>query len=138
MTMKRRIGRRPGVAGAWLAVFIGCASAPPGRVGPRFEDGIRQTPLTPREAEGRLRGTVSEVEVCYQREVLNLIEGMSNYVFEVSIPTDASKPTIKILEETVPGQIDLRTCLIETFGRVRFPAHVGPPITLRVPVEGPG
>lgn len=130
--------RLAGFAGFALGVCMGCASASPPRVQPLFKEGVRQTPLTPTEAEQRLQNAVSNIEVCYRREVLNVADETSNYLFQVSIPTDASAPMVTIVEETVPGQVNLRTCLIETFGRVQFPAHVGEPITLRVPVEGPG
>ena len=108
---------------------MGCASPPPPRVEPLFKDGVRQEPLTLEEAERRVRGAAPEVEACYRREMLNLAEKTSNYLVQVSIPT---------VEETIPGQVNLRACLIETLGRVHFPAYVGRPITLNVPVEGPG
>ena len=117
---------------------MGCASPPPPRVEPLFKDGVRQEPLTLEEAERRVRGAAPEVEACYRREMLNLAEKTSNYLVQVSIPTDASAPSITIVEETIPGQVNLRACLIETLGRVHFPAYVGRPITLNVPVEGPG
>ena len=111
-----------------------CAGALGARWSPLQERAGR--PREPLYAEGRRRRAVFGVQACPRRLVLNFNDRTSNYVLEVSIPTDASRPTIRILEEACRGRIDLRSCLIETLGRVRFFAHVGPPLALRIAAEG--
>ena len=102
-----------------------------------FVDGVRQHPLTDVEAEQRLRRAAPNFETCYRREMINLNEKLSSYIFRVWIPTDGSGAEVKVLKATVKGQVTLRECLQEAIGRVKFPAHVGEPITLRVPIKGP-
>jgi len=119
-----------------LALVVGCASPPPPPVvQPLWKDGVMQKPLTVKEAERYLQQASPEFSVCYRREQMNLAK-TSDYVFQVFIPVDGSTPDVTVLKETVPGQLTLRDCLTQAMERVHFPAHVGEPLTLKVPIEG--
>ena len=122
---------------ALTVIVAGCSGSPVPTVQRPYIDGVRQRPLTTEEAEGRLRRAAPTFESCYRREMINLTEKLSSYIFRVWIPTDGSGAEVKVLKATVKGQVTLRECLEEAIARVRFPAHVGEPITLRVPIKGP-
>ncbi|MEM7678226.1 MAG: hypothetical protein AAF449_19725 [Myxococcota bacterium] len=96
-----------------------------------------QTPLSTSAAETLLRKAVPSYETCYRREMLNLNKSLSNYIFLVWIPTDGSGADVEVEKATIKGQTTLRECLEEAIEDVRFPAHTGKPIQLRVPVRGP-
>lgn len=120
-----------------MSVAVGCAGSPPPTVQRLYVDGVRQRPLTEQEAERRLREAAPTYETCYRREMMNQTERLSSYVFRLWIPTDGSGADVKMERATVKGQVTLRECLQEALSRVKFPAHVGDPITLRVPLKGP-
>lgn len=125
------------LAPCFLLAVIGCASPPPPPVTkPLFVDGVMQRELTPKEAERYLRKAVPDFDVCYRRELLNFNESISSYVFEVYVPADGTPAEVVVQSESVPNQVVLRDCLVEAIERVKFPAHLGKPITLKVPIEG--
>lgn len=101
-----------------------------------YVDGVLQRELTPKDAERFLRQAVPDFDVCYRREALNLVEKVSSYMLAVKVPTDGMPAKVEVLQETVPDQVVLRGCLIEAIERVNFPAHIGKPITLKVPIKG--
>ena len=124
----------------WLGVVAlgGCAGSPPPTVQRLYDqDGVRQRALTEKEAFELLRQNSPMYETCYRREMMNLNKRLSSYIFRVWIPTDGSGADVEVEKATIKGQITLQECLEEALGRVRFPAHIGEPITLRVPLKGP-
>lgn len=124
----------------WIAAstaLVACATPPPPKQSdPLWVDGVMQKPLTVKEAERRLRGASAELSVCYRREQLNMNVNPSSYTVQVWVPTDGSTPDVEVVEETVPGQTTLRECVVLALERLRFPKHVGEPLTLRVPIKG--
>ena len=122
---------------AAMTTSTGCAGSPPPTVQKLYVNGVRQRPLTEAEAEQRLRKGAPQYEICYRREMLNLTQKLSSYIFRVWIPTDGSGADVEMEKATVKNQITLQECLEEAISRVPFPAHNGQPITLRVPVKGP-
>lgn len=125
------------------AIFIvgivagACATPPPPpSTGKLYDDkGVRQRELTPEEAEKMIQARADQIRVCYGRERMNLDQKVGNYVFRVWIPTDGSGADVEVVKETVPGLITLRGCLEDVLTRIKFPAHIGEPITLMVPIE---
>lgn len=95
-----------------------------------------QRVLTPKEAVRFLTKAVPDFDVCYRREHRNLAPKLSNYVLQVFVPTDGSPPDIEVLSETIKSQATLRACVVAAAERIHFPAHLGEPITLKVPIEG--
>lgn len=118
-------------------VVAACSTPPPPPPSKPLYDpsGVRQTPLTPEEAEKIVQGRGDQVATCYRRERINLDTKTGNYVFRVWIPTDGSEPDVEAVKETVPNLLTLRGCLEQVLEKTRFPAHVGEPITLMVPIE---
>lgn len=95
-----------------------------------------QKPLTPQQAEQYLQRAAPDFGVCYKRERMNMAKQISDYVFQLVIPPDGTQPEVSVVRESVPGQVALRDCLSEALQRVDFPAHVGSPITIKVPIQG--
>lgn len=134
-----RAGRARRLGGALPLLWVGAACAtppPPPVVQPLWKDGVMQKPLTTQEAERYLRQASADLSLCYQREEMNLVGKTSNYVFQVFIPVDGSTPDVTVVKESIPNQVTLRDCLTQAIERVQFPAHVGEPLTLKVPIEG--
>lgn len=124
----------------WVAIsiLVGACSTPPPPppTAPLYDaKGVRQKPLTPEEAEKLLQGRAEQIRACYQRERINLDTKTGNYVFRVWIPNDGTEPDVEAIKETVPGLVTLRGCLEDALEKTKFPAHIGEPITLNVPIE---
>ncbi len=120
------------------ALVVGaCSTPPPPPPSKPLYDakGIRQEPLTPDEAEKLVQGRAEQIAACYRRERINLDTKTGNYVFRVWIPNDGSEPDVEAVKQTVPGLVTLRGCLELVLEKTKFPAHVGEPITLMVPIE---
>ncbi len=116
---------------------MACASAPPPPVAkPAYKDGVLQRKLGPKDAERALRQAVPKFDVCYRREQMNLAADVSSYMFQIFWPSDGTTPDVEVLKETVRGQLALRSCLVEAIESAKLPAHLGDPITLKVPIEG--
>lgn len=127
-------------AWGWLgagAILVGCAGSPPPTVERLYVDGVRQRPLTEEEAERLLRKNAPMYETCYRREMMNLTQNLSDYIFRVWIPTDGTGADVEMVKASIEGQVTLQECLEEALARVRFPAHTGEPIALHVPLKGP-
>lgn len=122
----------------WVCLTaMACASAPPPPVvAPLYKDGVLQRALTVKDAERALRQAAPAIEVCYRREQMNLATKVSSYLLQVFWPNDGSIADVEVLKETVKDQVALRGCLVEAIERVRLPAHLGEPITIKVPIEG--
>lgn len=120
-----------------LLLASGCASAPAAPPGPPrlYEDGVRQLPLTEDEVEARVRALAPRLENCYREERLNLSAELSEYLFEIVVPADGQPVEVDVVEESVPEQVSLHDCMLRIFSSMKFTAHVGEPITLRVPVR---
>ncbi len=97
----------------------------------------RQTPLTVREAEKIIRTNAKRLSVCYTQERWNAIDGdLSDYIVQMRIPANGSKPKVRILEATIPGQAHLEDCVKMALSRITFPTHSGETIVMNVPIEG--
>ncbi len=122
----------------WLCLgAVACATPPPPPVvKPMYKDGVLQRALTPKDMVRFLRQAVPDFDVCYRREHRNLAPKLSNYVLQVFVSADGTPADIEVLSETEKSQVILRACVIAAAEKIRFPAHLGDDITLKVPIEG--
>ncbi|MBK8012568.1 MAG: hypothetical protein IPK13_14550 [Deltaproteobacteria bacterium] len=126
-----------------VAVLGSCACAsstpaPQSTEKPLYIGGIRQRPLTVDEAASMVGSRSTELSRCYGRERVNLdASRLSDYVFQLQIPTDGTKPAVTVQKATDPKQKMLESCLMTVLASTRFPAHVGKPLTINVPIEAP-
>ncbi|MCB9653504.1 MAG: hypothetical protein H6729_05130 [Deltaproteobacteria bacterium] len=118
-----------------------CASStPPSEPAekPLYVNGVRQRPLTVDEAASTVGNRSTELSKCYGRERVNLDSArLSDYVFQIRIPTDGTKPEVSVQKATDPKQKMLESCLLTVLTSTRFPAHIGKPLTINVPIEAP-
>lgn len=98
-----------------------------------------QKPMTPDDAVRYIGRAQSDLSVCYKREAMNIPmdQKVSDFIFQLWIPSDGSETEVELVTETVSGQLALRECISDALERVRFPPHVGEALTIKVPIEGP-
>ncbi len=127
------------VALGWVTiswVLAGCATEQSVRAEPPlYVDGVRQKPLTVQEAGQLIQHGREAYATCYRNERFNIQDTpLSGYVFRMTIPPDGAQPKVGVLKATQKGQTILRDCLAHALSALKFPIHVGGPVTVDVPI----
>src|SRR5687768_7831713 len=121
-----------------LMTIAACASsAPPPATRepePGVIDGVRQQPLTEAEVAASVSRQQRRIGDCYARERLNAAGPLSDFEIRLKIPVDGSAPKGQVVRASIPGQIMLETCIVDTLTSLRFPAHNGATLVIDVPI----
>jgi hypothetical protein len=75
-----------------------------------------------------------KLRACFQRERMSS-DVLASYVFELSVGNDGRPPEIKELSTTNAKQLILSECLASVLRALRFLAHPGGVLRLKVPIE---
>ena len=131
---------RSAVLALLCASLVACASPPPPPRHSLYVDGVRQIPVDEKEVERAVWDQAEALGACYRRERLNagLSSSLSGYVFRMRIGVDGARPSVALVRESVGGQVALRECLEQVLKRLDFPAHVGQPLVVDVPIKEAG
>jgi hypothetical protein len=125
-----------------MLAVAACASTPPPTAKPDPEpaviDGVRQQPLTESEVAASINQQQRRISDCYARERLNAAGPLSDFEIRLKIPVDGSAPKGQVVRASIPGQMMLESCVVDTLTSLRFPAHNGATLVIDVPISGPG
>lgn len=120
-----------------LVLCLGaCASAPkPEKQSAElFQPAVRPEPLTAEEVGALVQDAAPSIAACYHRERLSS-DVLSSYVFELAIPNDSLPQSVAKISSSLEGQSFLEECVSEVLKRIKFPAHAGDDLKVRVPIS---
>ena len=135
-SLRYTLGMR--VTSALSVLLLAACSTPQPLRGPSdpdpFVGGVRQKPLTASEVRKIVQRYQGQIDGCFYRERLNSAR-VSGYVFELDIPNEGTRQTVRRRSATIEGQRLLEECLTHALQSISFPAHVGSRLRVELPLD---
>ena len=95
---------------------------------------FQNKPLSIKQVRSMIAERGPNLRACFEREKMSS-DTLASFVFELIIPNDGTPHEVIRLSTTIPKQEILSECLEGELKKLKFTAHAGPSLRLKLPIQ---
>ena len=95
---------------------------------------FQEKPLSATRVRTMIADRSAQLGACFERERMSS-DQLASFVFELIIPNDGTPHELIRLSTTLPKQEILTECIESELKKLKFSAHAGPSLRLKVPIQ---